>query len=285
MNEIVIEQKKGLLRNTLDKFYTKSTVAHQCGKWILEHIIVNKTDLVIEPSAGNGVFIPVIQSMTDNYKFYDIAPDHDDIVMQDYFTLDTTPLKQLGLTTPIHVIGNPPFGRQSSFAKRFIKQSCLFADSISFILPRSFKKHSMHKSFHRSFHLLFQIDIPDHSFIVNENEHDVPCVFQIWKRKATMRVEPIKEQPRLFTFVKKQDAPDISFRRVGFNAGDISTNIKAKSEQSHNFIKFDTTVDVDTFLQMYHDTKQNKNFEENNTVGPKSISKPQIVERFNILLK
>jgi hypothetical protein len=43
----------------------------------------------------------------------------------------------------IHIIGNPPFGRQSSTAIKFIKKSCLFCNSLSFILPKSFKKDSL----------------------------------------------------------------------------------------------------------------------------------------------
>ena len=47
----------------------------------------------------------------------------------------------------IHIIGNPPFGRQSSLAIKFIKKSAEFCDSISFILPKSFKKDSLKKHF------------------------------------------------------------------------------------------------------------------------------------------
>ena len=36
----------------------------------------------------------------------------------------------------IHIIGNPPFGRQSSLAIKFIKKSVEYCDSISFILPK-----------------------------------------------------------------------------------------------------------------------------------------------------
>ena len=47
----------------------------------------------------------------------------------------------------IHIIGNPPFGRQSSLAIKFIKKSCEFCDTLSFILPKSFKKESLKKHF------------------------------------------------------------------------------------------------------------------------------------------
>ena len=44
--------------------------------------------------------------------------------------------------------------------------------------------------------------------------------------------------PIHFIFVEKTDDPDISFRRVGVNAGTIDTNINEKSSQSHYFIQF-----------------------------------------------
>ena len=47
----------------------------------------------------------------------------------------------------LHFIGNPPFGRQSSLAKKFIKHicSCDKTKTIAFILPKSFKKDSLKK--------------------------------------------------------------------------------------------------------------------------------------------
>ena len=80
----------------------------------------------------------------------------------------------------VHIVGNPPFGRQSSLAIKFIRYSALFSKSISFILPKSFKKDSLQNKVPLNFHLLCQVDLPKNSFLVNEKEHDVPCVFQIW---------------------------------------------------------------------------------------------------------
>ena len=70
----------------------------------------------------------------------------------------------------IHVIGNPPFGRQASFAIKFIKLCCEFATTISFILPKSFKKTSMQKHFSINYHLIYENDLPDNSFLVNNKD-------------------------------------------------------------------------------------------------------------------
>ena len=138
-----ITQEKGLKRNTLDKYYTKSNVVKQCIKMIKKHIEISNNDLIIEPSAGNGAFIKKIKTLSNNYKFYDSEPEHDEIIKQDFFDFDYKALKNK--YNNIHIIGNPPFGRQSSLAIKFIKKCCLFSNTISFILPKSFKKNSMKK--------------------------------------------------------------------------------------------------------------------------------------------
>ena len=133
-----IMQTTGLKRNTIDKFYTIINIVNKCIELIKENIDIKENDLCIEPSAGNGSFITAIKSLFRNYIFYDIEPENNEIIKQDYLEVDlTTSLKDFN---KIHVIGNPPFGRQSSLAIKFIKKSCEYCDTISFILPKSFKK-------------------------------------------------------------------------------------------------------------------------------------------------
>ena len=131
-----IKQTKGLKRNTIDKYYTKDNIVNLCLNYIKEYIKINQNDLIIEPSAGNGAFISGIKLITNNFEFYDLEPNNDEIIKQDYLLYNYE-----GNYNKIHIIGNPPFGRQSSLAIKFIKKSCKFCDSISFILPKSFKKH------------------------------------------------------------------------------------------------------------------------------------------------
>lgn len=280
--EVVIKkqfkQEKGLKRNTIDKYYTKPSVVKQCIKLIKKHINISNNDLIIEPSAGNGSFIENIKNISTNYKFYDLEPEHNEVHKQDFLKFEYTKLKQK--YTNIHIIGNPPFGRQASLAIKFIKKCCLFANSISFILPKSFKKNSMKKSFNKNYHLILEIDLLENSFLVNGIESDVPCVFQIWQYKKEIRKEAEKQIPLNFKFVKKEEEPDISFRRVGVNAGTIMKEINNKSFQSHYFIKFTNNKTIDKNIEKLKLIK----FNFNNTVGPKSISKPELIEEFNKLL-
>jgi predicted RNA methylase len=276
-NDILV-QKKGLKRNTIDKFYTSPFVVNQCINNIKKYIKINNDDMIIEPSAGNGAFIENIKTLSNNYIFYDISPEHKEIVEQDFLSLECEELEKKYKN--IHIIGNPPFGRQSTLAIQFIKKCCKFSNSISFILPKSFKKDSMKKHFSLNYHLIFEIDLPHNAFIVNDKETDVPCIFQIWKYKKEKRETIKKITPINYEFVKKTDKPDISFRRVGINAGKIMQDIKDKSIQSHYFIKFTNDLTIEQNLKKLNTLK----FNENNTVGPKSISKQELIKEFNMAL-
>lgn len=273
-------QKKGLNRNVIDKYYTNSDIVLMCVALIKEHVSIDyQNDLIIEPSAGNGAFIDELKILAQNTLFYDLEPEHAEIAKQDFLRLEH---KFEHVTGKIHIIGNPPFGRQSSSAIQFIKKSCMFGNTISFILPKSFKKDSMKKSFPQNFHLLYEVDLPENAFLVNGQEHNVPCVFQMWEKQSTNRRSSEKLTPVGFRFVSQTENPHISFRRVGVNAGVIDIhNIYEKSQQSHYFIQFTNGKTIDDNVELL----SNIQFEtSNNTVGPKSISKQELMAKFNVVL-
>jgi hypothetical protein len=147
-------------------------------------------------------------------------------------------------------------------------------------LPKSFKKDSLKKTFPLNFHLIFEIDLPEKAFLVDNIEYNVTCIFQIWEKKLYNRDIIIKLEPINFIFVQKKENPDISFRRVGVNAGLIDINITDKSIQSHYFIKFTNDKSIDDNISLLSKIK----FDFNNTVGPKSISKQELIIKFNPLL-
>ena len=277
-NNTQIMKKVGLKRNIIDKYYTSNKTVIKCMSFINEYINILKDDIIIEPSAGNGSFIEEIKSKKCNYKFYDLEPEHKEIIKQDYLTLNIEIYNNTNYNK-IHIIGNPPFGRQSSLVIKFIKKSCLYCDTFSFILPKSFKKDSLKKHIPLNFHLIYEYDLPNDSFLVDNKEYNVPCVFQIWIKKNILRLKPEKLLPKNYKFVKKNEIPDISFRRVGINAGNISTEIENKSEQSHYFIKFDNLTN-----ELFEKLKNINYTSKDNTVGPKSISKQELIKEFNIVI-
>lgn len=115
---------------------------------------------------------------------------------------------------------------------------------------------------------------------MNGEPHDVPCIFQIWMKRSYNRETVEQIEPLHFRFVKKTEHPDISFRRVGVNAGTIDTECDTKSIQSHYFITFTNDKSVaDNMIRLSGIT-----FDFNNTIGPKSISKQELIRKFNPLL-
>jgi predicted RNA methylase len=275
-------QNKGLNRNTIDKFYTKKEIAKICIELFEEYVKPDKDDIIIEPSAGSGSFSNELIKRYNNIIAIDIEPDNKNIKKLDYLNdfnilseTEGISTKELGVSNKkIHVIGNPPFGRQSGLAKKFIKKSTNFSNSISFILPKSFKKDSFQKTIPLNFHLEYSYNIPTNSFYLNDKDYNVECVFQIWIKKEKNRAVSNIKKPDFYNYVKREENPDLSFRRVGVYAGEISKEIN-KSQQSHYFIKFNNNENnfVDKFIQVYN---QHKNFSFDNTVGPKSISKQEL---------
>jgi hypothetical protein len=79
------KQTKGVNRNTIDKYYTKNTVVESCVELVKKYIQINSSELIIEPSAGNGSFISAIKGLTDNHAFYDLEPENEEIVKQNVF--------------------------------------------------------------------------------------------------------------------------------------------------------------------------------------------------------
>ena len=279
-----MSQKTGLSRGktTLDKYYTNPEYAQSCITKFTENVKINKqTDLVIEPSAGDGAFIPSLESICDNRIYLDIHPENDKVSKVDYLEeFDETAL-DLNENDKVHVVGNPPFGKQSSLAIKFIKKSAKYADTISFILPKSFKKESMIRHFPLNFHLVFQEDVPLDSFLVNGKQHDVPCVYQIWEKREENREVEEKQVPQKFKFVKQGENPDISFRRVGVYAGSVSLETENKSAQSHYFIKL---LDIPITAEIVEKLNKIKYVKSKDTVGAKSISKQELIKEFNVIL-
>lgn len=241
----------------LDKFYTNDKVVDK----ILQEIDLSKYKRIIEPSAGNGSFSKKIP----NCIAYDISPDDDSIIKQDFLELNLEEEKET------LVIGNPPFGTNGSLALKFIKHSASFADKIAFILPKSFKKNSFYYKIPLNFWKIEEKDIEKNSFTYFNKVCDIPCVFQIYEKREELRVKPKKVIPINFEFTSKEDS-NLAIRRVGIYAGKAYLNTKDKSEQSHYFIKVKEPI-------KFMNEVNNIQWEHNNTVGPRSISKPELIDK------
>ncbi len=270
-----MNQDTGKFRtNTKDQYYTKEAVAKKCIQKVLQLVPDAQSYQWVEPSAGNGRFFQSVPASFDKIGI-DIEPKAPQLLQGDF--LKWTPLTQRKRI----FFGNPPFGRQGSLAKSFIKHSAQFADVIAFILPRSFVKPSMSNAFPRIFHCLLSEELEKNAFEVNGDEYDVPCVFQIWQKKEEERVlpEPVKEEG--FQYVKSTDPFDIALKRVGGLAGQCSLEKKDYNPQYHYFLKLDKKYIASSSTIV---AKVNQHIFPSNTTGPRSLSKSEVNEVLNLIL-
>jgi len=163
-------------RVTTEAYFTSPKLAAECVRFLGGFVALPSFDYVLEPAAGNGVFIDALPGLVIGL---DINPRRDNIVRGDFFAY--SPPAGRGL-----VVGNPPFGQRGALAIRFLNRAMEFASVVAFILPRSFKKHAFLNRVNRAFHLLGQFDCED--FVLPDGSPmKVKCVFQVWQRRPELR--------------------------------------------------------------------------------------------------
>lgn len=148
-----------------DKYYTPKDLAKYCIDTVFDVLAHENIVEIVEPSAGNGSFSNQIKGCIA----YDIDPERDSIIKQDYLKLDTEYLSGR------LVIGNPPFGSRMSLAQRFFKKSVTIADYIAFILPISQLNNT---SSLYEFDLVHSEDLGKQTY----TDRELHCCFNIYKR-------------------------------------------------------------------------------------------------------
>jgi len=251
---------KRILKSELDKFYTKQDVA----KELISKIDIDSFDFYIDPCCGDGAFYSNVKHT--NKIGIDILPHIDGVIKEDFLEWDYSTLKGKKVIT----ISNPPFGKQGSLALKFIKRCSEFCDTIAFILPLSFVKDSMKNKIPEYFHLQYEEILPENSFLLDDENYDVKCVFQVWKKKETKREKIKKIESVGFNYIKDKKTADMSIRRVGIYAGKAFLDTD-KSEQSHYFIILDDKSKISHFIEKLNNKKW-----IDYTVGPRSISKSEL---------
>jgi hypothetical protein len=213
-----------------EQFFTKAAVASDVASIIKGQPWFKDLTAFIEPSAGGGALLKHFPGA----KGYDLVPQGDDIEQADFLahTFKTDPSKTL-------IFGNPPFGRGGSLALKFIRKAATLADTIAFILPRTFAKSSMKNRLPDDFHLVFEKNLPADSFESPSGAKlDVLCVFQIWRRGGTKRAkEEFDASKSSVKFVKPAEAT-YAVRRLGDKSlGKIVEVKDAIPEKSYFFIR------------------------------------------------
>jgi predicted RNA methylase len=161
----------------MDKYYTPPYLAEY---------IVNKTKEIIgeenitewlEPSAGAGVFLNCLPEGT---LAYDIEPEDDRIVKQDFLELN------LKYKKGRCIIGNPPFGSGNTLAVQFFKKSIQLSNYISFILPISQINNTQQMY---EFDLIYSENLNKQKY----TDREIHCCFNIYKRPADGKLNQKKK--------------------------------------------------------------------------------------------
>ena len=250
-------------KSKLDQYYTSPEVAKYFTKKVTS--LLGDNALFIEPSAGVGAFVEALEGKC--IKSFDLSPMLADTVEKDFLT--TT---QEDFDGGVHFIGNPPFGKNSSLAVKFFNHCAKYGESISFILPKTFKKIFFKERLNPYTHLVFEEDCPKNSFQLDGENYDVPCVFQVWIKKGHKREMPSVVDSPPWVVTDKENA-DLFIRRVGGCAGKVlDKKIDSLSSSTTYYLKM-LDNDVDNKVKSVYPLLKDI---ASNTAGVRSISLKEI---------
>jgi hypothetical protein len=168
-----------------EQFFTNYETAKRLGEWIRWQEWYPTITRTIEPSAGDGAWLDIGLHIDEAY---DIEPMHDDVEkIDDWLTYDPGEVKGKTL-----YVGNPPFGRMGKLAKAFMNHCAKTGDYIAFILPASMAKVTQIRQIDPHLHLIHQEDLLNETFRFERDGKVVSTVFQVWERRAELRVDPKK---------------------------------------------------------------------------------------------
>lgn len=189
----IIIRKDGIIAKIKnDKYYTSPELAKYIVSKTKEVIGEENITEYIEPSAGAGVFLNYLDKP---YLAYDIEPEDDRIIKQDYLELNIEYKKGRC------IIGNPPFGRGNSLAMSFYKKSVKISDYIAFIMPISQYKNNIQLY---DFDLIHSEDLG----LWQYSDRKLHCCFNIYRRP---KYGKLNKRPNY----KLKDVDIIEYRRGG----------------------------------------------------------------------
>jgi len=265
-----------------DKFYTIPSVSKKCINKVGSRYNWDDWDLVVEPSAGDGSFLTQIP--TEKRIGIDILPEHKDIVQQDFLTYNPN----ISSSSSILVVGNPPFGRNSSLAVKFFNHASDWANVIAFIIPRTFRRISIQNKLSLNFHLVYDREIKTDPCAFNPPMM-VKCCFQIWEKRSEKRsIIKLSTNHNHWDFLafgpkdnKGQPTPpknaDFAIRAYGGKCGDIVLdNLDALRPKSWHWIK--CKIDIDTLLTRFRSLDYSLSLD---TARQNSIGRGDLVQLYS----
>lgn len=169
-----------------EQYYTNPDVVDLCINFVKQYIDLTSYK-ILEPAGGTGEFVKGFVRVgidESNILSYDIEPKHSLVKQGDYLQTSFEHKDYVAIT-------NPPFGRASSLAKKFFNHGAEHCKYICYLVPKAWKKWSVHNSLDMNFHLIGEMEVPKNCFYLpgqQSTKKDVlNTVFQVWERKDTKR--------------------------------------------------------------------------------------------------
>jgi hypothetical protein len=135
---------------------------------------------ILEPSAGGGAILDQFPGAVG----LDLHPTRDDIIQADFLTDDVATVTGLTVDhSKLVIVGNPPYGAESSIAIAFLNKSLSLADTVGFILPMSFGYYEVQQFIDPRARLIVDIELPRASYTLAGVGYPVFARFQIWTTK------------------------------------------------------------------------------------------------------
>lgn len=255
-----------------DTYFTRDDIALGLVQRLHRLGLAPEGVTLIEPSAGGGAFLRALwDTFPGRLVFaYDLEPQAAGIRRADWFSVEVPP--------GCLVVGNPPFGFAASLAIRFFNHAATAADTIAFIVPRSFDKESVQRKLSADFSLTLSERLEPDSFTAGGETKNVPCVFQIWQRtRAPRSMLPRPITNPWFEFITDSRTASLvanafCVRRVGGRAGQVLNGF-GHSPSSTYFIRPKAAGVRRAFLRCQDAFA----ILRDNTAGVRSLSKREIV--------
>lgn len=153
-------------------------------KWCLdqlERIYGLKGKTALEPAAGSNVFVKAAPELiwTTNELFPEFADGETHDYNIDFAKDDLEPLGKFDF-----VIGNPPYGRNSMLARRFVLRSLEVSNVVAMVLPKGLRRHTIwDKYFPDDCKVVFEEPLPRSTFLLPDGrEKGVGTFFLILER-------------------------------------------------------------------------------------------------------
>ena len=134
----------------LERFYTGPQAVERVVRFASEVLQrarrpLDSFEVVVEPSAGGGAFLGALRGAAPRASLlaFDLAPGAPGIAAAD-FLADAAVAAAVG-GRPAVVVGNPPYGANSSLAVRFLNRCAELrsVEAVAFVLPLAFEKPSV----------------------------------------------------------------------------------------------------------------------------------------------